>query len=94
MQGRNDTDVENGLVDSIGEGEGGTDGESGIDIYKLSCVKEIAGEKLLYNTGPQPGALWWPRGVGWEEEREAHKGEDICIIMVDSSRMAETHTTL
>ena len=51
MQGRNDADIENGLVDMVGEGEGGTNGESGIDIYKLSCIKEIAGGKLLNNTG-------------------------------------------
>ena len=31
--------VENGLVDAAGEGEGGTNWESGIDIYTLSCVK-------------------------------------------------------
>ena len=51
MQGRNDADIENGLVDTVGDGEGGTNGESGIDIYKLSCVKETVGGKLLYNTG-------------------------------------------
>ena len=35
----------------MGEGKSGTNGESTIDIYTLSCIKEIAGEKLLYNTG-------------------------------------------
>ena len=34
--GRNrDTEVENGLVDTRGEGEGGTNWESSIDIYTL-----------------------------------------------------------
>ena len=28
-----DVDVENGLVDTAGEGEGGTDRENSIDIY-------------------------------------------------------------
>ena len=51
IQGRNDADIENGLVDTVGEGEGGTNGASGVDIYKLSYVKETAGGKLLYNTG-------------------------------------------
>ena len=32
------------------EGGSGTNGESSINMYTLSCVKEIAGEKLLYNT--------------------------------------------
>ena len=40
----------NSLVDTVGERESGTNGESSINIYTLSCVKYIAGEKLLYNT--------------------------------------------
>ena len=40
MQGRNgDADVENGLADTVGEGEGGTNGESRISIYTGPCVK-------------------------------------------------------
>ena len=40
MQGRNgDTDIENGLMDIAGEGEGGKNWESIIDIYTPSCVK-------------------------------------------------------
>ena len=31
--------LENGLVDTAGEGEGGTNWESSIDVYTLSCVK-------------------------------------------------------
>ena len=34
-----DADVENGLVDTAGEGEGGTNGESGIAIYTPSYAK-------------------------------------------------------
>ena len=33
-----DTDIENGLVDTVREGEGGTRRGSSIDIYTLSCV--------------------------------------------------------
>ena len=52
MQGRNGgADVENGLVHTVGEGERRTNRESSIDIYTLPCIKEIAGEKLLYKTG-------------------------------------------
>ena len=43
--------VENALADPSGEGQGRTNGESSINIYTLSCVKPMAGEKLLYNTG-------------------------------------------
>ena len=52
LQGGNtDTDVVNGLVDVAGEGEGGMNWESSIDIYTLPCAKYIASRKLLYNTG-------------------------------------------
>ena len=33
------------------EGESGMKGESSINIYTLSCVKQKTGEKSLYNTG-------------------------------------------
>ena len=52
MQGKNrDSDIENGLVDTVGEGERGVNGESSVDIYILPCVKQIATDKLLHNTG-------------------------------------------
>jgi len=46
-----DSDIENGLVNTVGNGESGTNRESSIDIYTLPCVKQIAGRKLLCNTG-------------------------------------------
>ena len=42
--------VENRLVDSVGEGEGGTNCESSIDIYTLSRVKYTVSGKSLYHT--------------------------------------------
>ena len=40
LQRRNgDADIENRLVDVVGEGEGGTDWESSVDIYTLPCVR-------------------------------------------------------
>ena len=40
MQGRNrDAGIENGLADTVREGEGGVDRESSIDIHTLPCVK-------------------------------------------------------
>ena len=47
--------MENGLVDTVGEGESGMNGEGSLNIYTLSCVQQMAGEKLLYNTG---GPAW------------------------------------
>ena len=44
-------DIENGLVDTMGEEKSGMNRESSLNKYILPCVKETAGEKLLYNTG-------------------------------------------
>ena len=41
-------------MDTVGEGDGGTNGESSIGIYTLPRVKHMAGKKLPYNTG-SPG---------------------------------------
>ena len=40
MRGRNgEADVENRLVNTVGEGESGTNGESNIKMYTLSGVR-------------------------------------------------------
>ena len=52
-----------------------TNGESGIDIYTLSCIKQMAGGKVLYSTASSAPALWWPRRAGWGREgRQAKEG--------------------
>ncbi|RJF75347.1 hypothetical protein D4Z77_08730, partial [Campylobacter coli] len=71
MQGRNgDTDVENGLKDTVREGESGTCGESSINIYTLSGVKCVAGEKLLFSTGSPVlcSVVTWGDGMGEAQE--------------------------
>ena len=79
MQGGNgDTDTENRRVYPVREGESGANGESSIGIYTLSCVKYIASEKLIYNTG---SATWFPRRVEWVEGRETPQGENRSIII-------------
>ena len=41
--------------------------------------------------GSQPDDLWWSKGVGGGEGREAQEGVDICITMDDlHCCMAET----
>ena len=58
MQGRDGfSDIKNGLVDTVGEGESAMNGESSLDIYTVPCVKQMADEKFLYNTGSLRGAL-------------------------------------
>ena len=47
MQGRNrHADVENGLGATAGEGEGGTNWESAIEIYTLPCERYLDSGKL------------------------------------------------
>ena len=50
-----DADKDNRLVSIVGEGKSGTNGESSTNMYTLLCVTQIAGERLLYNTG---GPAW------------------------------------
>ena len=38
---KRDTDVQNNLVDSVGEGKDGMIWENGIETYKISYVKQI-----------------------------------------------------
>ena len=54
-----------GLVDTVGEGVSGTNGESSINIYTLSCARWIAGEKLPCSTGSQV----WYLAVTWRDGR-------------------------
>ena len=49
MQGSNeDADIENRVVDTVEEGEGGLNGESIMERYTLSYGKYIASGNLLY----------------------------------------------
>ena len=49
LQGRSrDADGEIGFVDTVGEREGRTNGESSIETYTLLYVKQIANGELLY----------------------------------------------
>ena len=52
MQNRKrDTDLQNSLLDSVGEGKGGTIWENGIETCILSYVKRIASPGLMHETG-------------------------------------------
>ena len=47
---KKDTDVQNGLLDSEGEGEGGMIWENGIETCMLSCKKRIASLGSIQDT--------------------------------------------
>ena len=48
---KRDTDVQNGLLDSEGEGEGGMICENGIETCILSCKKQSASLCSIQDTG-------------------------------------------
>ena len=48
--------VENGLVDTAGEGEGVMNSENSTDIYTLSCVKYLV-RTCYMAQGAQPSTL-------------------------------------
>ena len=48
---KRDTDVQNSLLDSVGEGEGRTIWKNGTESCKLSHVKQIASPCSMHDTG-------------------------------------------
>ena len=48
---KRDTDIQNSLMDSVGEGEGGMIWEKGIETYIISYMKLIANPGLMHDTG-------------------------------------------
>ena len=66
LQGSNaDADTEKRLVDTVREGEGGTNWENDTETHTLPSVKQIASGNLLYDAGSPNPVLWQPTGVGW-----------------------------
>ena len=87
MQGSSgEADIGDRLVDTVGEGDGGTTWESSVETYSLPYVNYIAGGNLLSDTGSSSPVLCgdlqrWD-GVGGG--REVKEGGDICVPMADS----------
>ena len=97
MQDRKrDTDVQNRLLDSVGEGEGGMFLENSIETSILSKVKQITSPGWMHETSAQG----WCTGKTQRDgmEREAGGGfrmGNTCKSMVDSYKcMAKTTAIL
>ena len=97
MQNRKrDTDVQNRLLDSVGEGEGGMVQENNIQTCILSRVKQITSPGWMHETS----AWAWCTGKTQRDrvEREVGGGigmGNICKSMADSCQcMAKTTTIL
>ena len=75
MQNRKrDTDVQNRLLDSVGEGKGGMFGENNIETCILSKVKQITSQVGCMRQVLGAGALGRPRGIGWRGRWEGGSG--------------------
>lgn len=87
---------ENGLVNTVGEGESGINGGRSFNRYTLLSVRWIASEKLVLAQGAQSGHSV----MAWRDEmRRGEGGEDTkrkgSIYVHDlSCCMADTNTTL
>ena len=80
MQNRKrDTDVQNILLDSVGEGKGGMFQENSIEICILSRVKQITNPGWIQRQVLGPGALGRPRGIGWRGRWEGVSGWGIHV---------------
>ena len=55
---KRDTDVQNSLLDSVGESEGGMIWENGTETCILSYVKRIASPGSMHDTG-RSGLVHW-----------------------------------
>ena len=96
MQNRKrDTDVQNRLLDSVGEGEGGMFQENSIEICILSRVKEITSPGWMHGTS----AWTWCTGMTQRDRVEREVGGEIrmgntCIYMADSFQCMTKPTTI
>ena len=64
---KSDTDVENSLLDSVGEEEGGMIWENGIETCILSYKKLITSPGSIHDTGCL-GLVHWDDPEGWYGE--------------------------
>ena len=96
MQNRKrDTDVQNRLLDSVGEGEGGIFQENSIETCILSRVKQITSPGWMHETSAQA----WCTGKTQRDrvEREVRGGigmGNTCISKADSCQSMTKTTTI
>ena len=96
MQNRKrDTDVQNRLLDSEGEGEGGMFQENSIETCILSRVKQITSPGWMHETS----ARAWGTGKTQRERVEREVGGGIgmrntCKSMADSCQCMTKTTTI
>ena len=72
---KRDTDVQNSLLDSVREGEGGMIWENGIETCIISYVKRITSPGSMHDTGCL-GLVHWDDPEGWYGERGGRGVQD------------------
>ena len=80
-------------MDSVGECEGGMIWENGIEMCKLSYVKQIASPGSMHDTGCS-GLVHWDDPEGWDGEgtgREVQDGEHMYTHGGFMSMYGENH---
>ena len=96
MQNRKrDTDVQNRLLDSVGEGEGGRFRENSIEPCMLSRVKQITSPGWMHETSSRA----WCTGKTQRDRVEREVGGGIgmgnaCKSMADSCQCMTKATTI
>ena len=96
MQNRKrDTDVQNRLLDSVGEGEGRMFQETSIETCRLSRVKQITRPGWMHETSAQA----WCTGKTQRDQVEREGGGGIgrgntCKPMADSCQCMTKTTTI
>ena len=89
------TDVQNRLLDSVGEGEGGMFRENSIETSILSRVKQITSPGWMHETSAQA----WCTGKAERDRVEREVGGwigmgNICKSMSDSCQCMSKTTTI
>ena len=72
---KRDTDEKNRLLDSVGEGKGGTIWENGIETCILPYVKWFASPGTMHETG-RSGLVPWGDPEGWDGEGGGSRVQD------------------
>ena len=96
MQNRKrDTDVQNRLLDSVGEGEGGMFRENSIKTCILSRVKQITSPGWMHETSAQGWCAGKTQRDGMEREAGGGIGMgNMCKSMADSCQCMTKTTTI
>ena len=93
---KRDTDVQNSLLDTVGEGMGGVICENGIETCKLSYMKQITSLGSMHDTGCS-GLVHWDDAEGWDREgggRGVQDGEHMYTHGRFMSMNGKTNTIL